>query len=56
MSNGQKTIVVDFKFGKPDPSKHKEQINKYISTLIEMGHSNVEGFVWYVFSNKVEKA
>ena len=56
MSNGSKTIVVDFKFGNPDPLKHKEQVNKYISTLKEMGHSDVEGYVWYVFSNKVEKA
>ena len=52
MTNGERTIVVDYKFGKPWTG-HKEQVEKYIEQLQNMGHNQVEGFLWYVGENKV---
>ncbi|HET9569859.1 MAG TPA: UvrD-helicase domain-containing protein [Bacteroidales bacterium] len=44
--------VVDFKFGKPSPSYHK-QVQEYMSLLTEMGYANVCGYLWYVDDNQV---
>lgn len=52
MTDGKRTIVVDFKFGKPWKG-HREQVERYIEQLQLMGHDNVEGFLWYVGENKV---
>lgn len=54
MSDGQKMIVVDFKFGRPRPEYH-QQVREYIQLLHEMGHTEVEGYLWYVYSNKIEE-
>ena len=54
MSDGQKMVVVDFKFGRPRP-EYQEQVHQYMQLLHEMGHSEVEGYLWYVYSNKIEK-
>ena len=52
MTNGKRTIVVDFKFGKRW-TDHKDQVKKYIKQLQLMGHTDVEGYLWYVGENKV---
>ena len=52
MSDGDHTIVVDFKFGRPT-NKHKEQIEAYKDLLRQMGHTHVEGYLWYVSDNNV---
>ena len=52
MTLGDKTIVVDFKFGKPW-NGHKGQVERYIEQLQKMGHNKVEGYLWYVGENKV---
>lgn len=46
--------IVDFKFGKPSP-KYKAQIRFYSKLLLDMGYNNVEGFLWYVDEEHVEK-
>lgn len=45
-----RVVVVDFKFGKSDKSlsAHKRQVRQYMDLLARMGHTNVEGYVWYV--------
>lgn len=53
MSDGQRIIVVDFKFGKPRP-EYAEQVSQYMQLLHKMGHSNVEGYLWYVLQGQVE--
>ena len=53
MSNGQQTIVVDFKFGKPHDDHHN-QVRKYMEKLHKMGHHEVEGYLWYVDNNNIE--
>lgn len=54
MTDGERMIVVDFKFGTPHED-YPRQVREYISLLQDMGHHNVEGYLWYVYSNKIEK-
>ncbi len=44
--------VVDFKFGKPSPSYHK-QVLEYMQLLTDMGYAGVKGYLWYVDENEV---
>ena len=54
MTDGKETHVVDFKFGRPKPEYH-EQVREYMHLLQQMGHPNVKGWLWYVYSNKIEE-
>jgi hypothetical protein len=54
MTDGKETIVVDFKFGKPNKDYH-EQVRGYMKLLEEMGMPGVKGYLWYVTLNKIEK-
>ena len=54
MSDGKHMTVVDFKFGNPKES-YREQVKEYIRLLKDMGNDNVDGYIWYVYSNKTEK-
>lgn len=53
MTKTDSTIVVDYKFGKPHP-KYYDQILQYVRLLESMGHKNVSGYIWYVFSDEIE--
>ncbi len=54
MTDGKEMIVVDFKFGSPK-EEHKAQVREYMDLLTAMGgYSSVSGFLWYVYSNKIE--
>ena len=54
MTDGNEWIVVDFKFGHPDPEYHN-QVRRYMDLLSSMGHQNIKGYLWYVYSNKIEE-
>jgi len=54
MTDGHETHVVDFKFGRPDPDYHK-QVREYMTLLSAMGLPHVRGWLWYVYSNKIEE-
>ena len=54
MTDGNEWIVVDFKFGHPDPEYHI-QVRRYMDLLSSMGHQNIKGYLWYVYSNKIEE-
>ena len=54
MTDGHEMIVVDFKFGKPSPAHH-DQVSLYMHLLRNMGNENVKGFLWYVYSNRIEE-
>ncbi len=54
MTDGRETHVVDFKFGSPKPEYH-EQVSEYMSLLRQMGMPNVKGWLWFVYSNKIEE-
>ena len=53
ITDGKQMIVIDFKFGKPKPEYH-EQVRQYMALLQEMGHQNVTGYLWYVYTNQIE--
>jgi hypothetical protein len=57
MVDGDKAIVVDFKFGTPRKEYHA-QVQKYMSLLTRMGYKEVIGYLWYILSdnnNKIEE-
>lgn len=54
MAADGRTVVVDFKFGVPHDS-HREQVREYMRLLEAMGHSGVEGYLWYVYSDRIER-
>ena len=54
MEKGDKIIVVDFKFGNPKAEYH-DQVRMYIKHLHDMGHHDVQGYLWYVYKNNIEK-
>ncbi len=52
--DGEKITVVDFKFGNSSP-KYPSQVRGYMHLLRDMGYENVDGYLWYVYTNKIEK-
>lgn len=54
MTDGNKMIVVDFKFGTPKEN-YRKQVREYMHLLETMGHENVEGYLWFVYGNKIER-
>ncbi len=54
MMDGNEVIVVDFKFGRPRKEYHN-QVSHYIQLLASMGYQNIKGYLWFVYSNKIEK-
>ena len=54
MTDGQQWIVVDFKFGAPKP-EYVAQVQEYMDLLASMGHQNIHGYLWFVYSNKIEE-
>lgn len=53
MTDGNDTIVVDFKFGRKK-KEYKNQVSEYMGLLEEMGYKNVKGYIWYVYTNEIE--
>ena len=54
MSDGKRTIIVDYKFAKPRP-EHIIQVRNYMKLLQNLGHQNVMGYLWYVLRNELVK-
>ena len=52
MTNGQETIVVDFKFGVPR-AEYARQVQRYMRLLTAMGHTHVRGYLWHVLRNEI---
>lgn len=54
MHNGE-TLVVDFKFGKPN-KKYNRQVQSYIDLLVRMGANpaSIKGYLWYVDEDLIE--
>jgi ATP-dependent exoDNAse (exonuclease V) beta subunit len=53
MTDGKRTLVVDFKFGKPQ-TEHRRQVESYMQLLAQMGYADPEGFLWYVNEHRIE--
>lgn len=54
MTDGKEWVVVDFKFGSPKDEYH-DQVREYMQLLADMGHTNIKGYLWFVYSNKIEE-
>lgn len=54
MTDGKRMIVVDFKFGRPK-KEYIDQVKTYMQQLHDMGYPSVEGYLWYVMTNKIER-
>ena len=52
---GAEFAVIDFKTGKQRSNSHIKQIEKYTSSVREMGVKNVHGCLWYLDENIIEK-
>ena len=48
-------IVVDYKTGEKKSDNYNRQVMRYAKTLQETGFAKVEGFLWYINLNEIEK-
>ena len=53
MERNGETVVVDYKFGAPH-RRHHEQVQQYCALLTQMGRRNVRGYVWYVYTGRID--
>jgi hypothetical protein len=54
MTDGTQWVVIDFKFGSPKP-EYTNQVQEYMQLIASMGHTNIHGYLWFVYSNKIEE-
>lgn len=47
-----RVIVIDYKFGHPQ-DKYIIQVQEYMQALHQMGHEDVEGYLWYVYPGDI---
>ena len=47
-----RAVIVDFKFGR-EREEYLHQVQEYMDLIRKMGHPQVEGHIWYVYSNKI---
>jgi hypothetical protein len=48
-----RVVVVDYKFGDIEQPTYEAQVKRYITCLQDIGHDQVEGYLWYVSKNKI---
>ena len=55
MISGNTAVVVDYKTGEKKSDNYNRQVLRYAKILKETGFEKVEGFLWYIKQNEVEK-
>ena len=55
MIDGERAVVVDYKFGEHDAARYRRQLSDYCALLQQMGHPRTEGYLWYVKLGKIEQ-
>jgi ATP-dependent exoDNAse (exonuclease V) beta subunit len=55
MVSGQHAVVVDYKWGEKIAGKYNKQVTRYAQTLRDSGFEKVEGYIWYLNLDEVEK-
>jgi len=55
MTDGERAVVVDYKFGEHDPARYRRQIADYCALLRQMGYARTEGYLWFVRLGKIER-
>ena len=54
MLKGEKAIVLDYKFGAPNPKYHR-QVQEYMEVMRLLGYREVEGYLWYAQQAELER-
>ena len=55
MVSPTEVIVVDFKFGRPNPDEYEPQVQNYMNLLCQMyPDRKITGYLWYVYQNNIE--
>lgn len=52
-TEGDHITIVDFKFGSPQPAKHRGQLSAYKEALLAMGYQEAEAFLYYFITNEL---
>ena len=52
--NGKKAVVIDYKFGRPK-AEYFGQVRRYMDLYRKMGYPEVEGWLWYVPSDRLDR-
>lgn len=52
---GDKAIVIDFKFGEIELNSYRKQLTDYMEELKRMGYRKVEAYLWYVMLGRIRK-
>ncbi len=53
MIDGERVVVVDYKFGLLHSPSHRRQMVQYMTILRKMGYTQVEGYIWYIRDNEI---
>jgi ATP-dependent helicase/nuclease subunit A len=56
MISGKNAVVVDYKWGEKMPGKYFLQVKQYAEILKSAGFEKVEGYIWYLAQDEIEKA
>lgn len=55
MINGDRTVVVDYKFGNKIDKSYNKQVKEYIKLLDDMKrYTRIEGYVWYIHLGHID--
>ena len=54
MLKDEKAIVLDYKFGAPNPKYHR-QVQEYMEVMRLLGYREVEGYLWYAQQAELER-
>ncbi|MFW6289613.1 MAG: UvrD-helicase domain-containing protein, partial [Mariniphaga sp.] len=55
MISGMNAVVADYKWGEVKLDKYKSQVRRYAEFLKNSGFKKVEGYIWYINLDEVEK-
>jgi ATP-dependent exoDNAse (exonuclease V) beta subunit len=56
MINGDKVVIVDYKFGDKRNKAYHKQMGEYMTLISKMGrYTNIEGYIWYIALGEIEK-
>jgi ATP-dependent helicase/nuclease subunit A len=50
-----RTLIVDYKFGKEEKEGHKKQVLEYVQALKNMNYKGIKAYLWYFTLDKIEE-
>lgn len=53
MIKGKRAVVIDYKFGAERYKSHRDQIERYMELLRQMGYTQIEGYIWYLTRGEI---